>query len=103
MDMPKWKLIVSRRVSVFRSFIMAEGSRDDMKKYLSVEVDALVTTKDELSNYHLKISDLKTISMAVISRIKKDTSFPKQHIEGCLNVCKKLVLVSRTSGSIKGK
>jgi len=97
MDMLKWKLIVSRRVSVFRAFVMAEGSRKEMKKYLGVEADALVTTKDELSNYHLKFSDLKTISMAVISRIRENADFPKQHVEDCLNVCQKLVSVSKSS------
>ena len=97
MDIPKWKLIVSRRVSVFRAFVMAEGSRKEMKRYLGVEADALVTTKDELSNYHLKLSDLKTISMAVISRIKEDAGFPKQHVEDCLNACQKLVEISKSS------
>jgi len=94
-DIQKWKLIVSRRVSVFRAFVMAEGSREEMKKYLDVEADALVTTKDELSNYHLKFDDLKTISMSVISQIKENPNFPKQHVEDCLNACKKFISVSK--------
>lgn len=29
---PKWKKIVTRRVSIFRAFVMAEGSIQEMKK-----------------------------------------------------------------------
>jgi len=100
MTNPKWKLIVSRRVSVFRAFVMAEGSLEEMNKYLGATVNLLVATKNELSNVYFLFSDLKNISQAVILRIKENQNFPKQHVDDCLSQCQKLVEVSKSSGGI---
>jgi hypothetical protein len=50
MQPQKWVPIVSRRITVLRTFLTAEGSRDEVGRYLGVGCDYLTVTKDELSH-----------------------------------------------------
>jgi len=87
----KWKLIVTRRLNVFRVFIMAEGSQKEMDDYLGFRADAFVVTRSERSKYYLALKDLKSIGGAVLSKIKSNPEFPKIHAQDCKNTSEALV------------
>ena len=57
--MSKWLPIVSRRFTVFRMWITALGSRDEVRRYLGVGCDYLVVVKNELGQVYLLKEDTK--------------------------------------------
>ncbi|MDO8582224.1 MAG: PEP-utilizing enzyme [bacterium] len=98
MPTTKWKLIVSRRVSVLRAFLMAEGSRVQTKKYLGTAIDCLVATSDELSSYYIKNEDTKKIATILLSKIQKNSTFSQSHADECISRCNALVDTSKELG-----
>src|SRR3989338_6566306 len=93
----KWKLIVTRRVNIFRLFIMAEGSLEAMEKYLGVRADTLVVTQNERSKYYLAVKDLQSIGRAILSKIQMNSQFPSTHASDCKQISELLVNTAKSS------
>lgn len=94
-----WKKIVTRRVSVFRSFVMARGSSENLKELLGIGADAFVVTKDGVSSYFLSFKDIAAISKVIISKLSEDGQYAEKHIKDCLHACKQLIETSKKSSS----
>lgn len=94
-EQTKWLSIVTRRLTVFRTFITAQGSRDEVRRYLGAGCDYLQITKNELSTVYLLAADTKRLSELVLARIKQNSEFPGEHAADCRRGCAALVAVSQ--------
>ncbi|MBM3204524.1 hypothetical protein FJZ48_00900 [Candidatus Uhrbacteria bacterium] len=95
MSNQKWVPIVSRRITVLRTFLTARGCRDEIARYLGHGCDYLTITKNELSSVYLAAKDTKRVSELVLEKIKENPNFPQQHSRDCREACSSLVQVSQ--------
>ncbi len=93
-----WSPIVSRRVTVFRSFATSKGSKDSVQEYIGCGCNYLTITKNELTDVYLATPDIQKLSGVIIKRIQTDASFPARHADDCRRGCEKFVMAARAAG-----
>ncbi|MDP3793597.1 MAG: hypothetical protein Q8R07_02480, partial [Candidatus Uhrbacteria bacterium] len=79
----KWVPIVTRRMSVLRTFLTARGSHDEVRRYLRVALGYLAITKNELTSVYLASKDTKRLSEVIIEKMTQNPLFPKTQFDDC--------------------
>ncbi|MDO8617571.1 MAG: PEP-utilizing enzyme [Candidatus Uhrbacteria bacterium] len=90
----KWVPIVTRRISVLRTFLTARGSHDEVRRYLGVALGYLAITKNELTSVYLASKDTKRLSEVIIEKMTQNPLFPKTQFDDCQETCESFVQVS---------